>query len=349
MKLKVGLIGYGLAGKFFHAPFLNANLGFNIKTIVSSRKEEIKADYPDAQVTQSVDDLLNDKDIDLIIITSPNHSHFEYAKKAMESGKHVVTEKPVTPTSEEAGALIRIAAKNKVKMTVFQNRRWDGDFLTVKEMLKNQLLGIVDEYESHFDRYAPEFDPDQWRNQNYPGSGMLYDIGPHLIDQAIQLFGMPDAVSAIVENTRKKGDVDDSFIVNLIYPDLKATLVANVLAKESTPRFYIKGSQGNYIKYGIDPQIEQLMQGILPGQDNFGHEPADKYGVFKNNSRDHYYQGKIKTYQGNYMGFYDNLYDAIVNNANLQVDPVEAMHNIFIIEKAFESSKLRQPVSIDLK
>ena len=249
-----GIIGFGLSGKVFHAPFLHTNQGFEIKKIVERHKQESKSTYPYAQVVDDYNELLKDPEIELIVICTPNTSHFSMVKDCLKAGKHVIVEKPFTPTSKEADELIKLADSLGRKIFVYQNRRWDGDFLTIKKILKTGVLGNIQEYEAHFDRFKPEINSLAWREFPIPGAGILYDLGSHLIDQALALFGTPISVKADIQSQREGGEADDYFKLILKYNSLNVILTAGMLVEELGPRFVIHGVLGSYVKYGIDQQ-----------------------------------------------------------------------------------------------
>jgi scyllo-inositol 2-dehydrogenase (NADP+) len=337
--INTAIIGFGLSGKVFHAPFLHVNPGFKLGKVVERHGNSSQALYPDIEVVKDYKDLVDDASLDLVVITSPNIYHFEQAKALLEAGKHVVIEKPVTPTSAEADELIEVADKAGKKIFVFQNRRWDGDFKTVQQVVYNGYLGEILEYEAHFDRFAPGARRSAWRDEPLPAGGVFYDLGPHLIDQVLVLFGMPNAVFGDIRLQREGTNVDDYFEVNLLYNRLKVTLKASVFVKEPGPRFIIHGTKGSFVKYGIDPQEELLREGYMPDSESWGKEDPDYWGVLNAEMRGQQFYGNIETEPGNYMGFYDNVYEVITKGAEQAVLPHEARNVIRIIELAFESNK----------
>jgi len=274
----------------------------------------------------------------LVVIASPNIFHFDQAKDLLQAGKHVVIEKPMTPTSAEAGELINIAGKAGKKIFVYQNRRWDGDFKTVQQVVYNGYLGEILEYEAHFDRFAPGARRSAWRDEPLPAGGVLYDLGAHLVDQALVLFGLPQTVFADIRSQRAESKVDDYFEVNLYYNRLKVKLKASVFVKEPGPRYILHGTKGSFIKYGIDPQEELLKEGLMPGPADWGKEDSDYYGILNAEMHGQQFYGNIETEPGNYMGFYDNVYDVLIRGSAQAVRPEEARNVIRIIELAFESN-----------
>jgi scyllo-inositol 2-dehydrogenase (NADP+) len=337
--LNTAIIGFGLSGKVFHAPFIHTHPGFSLRKVVERNNRLSKEIYPDVEVVQDYKNLLEDASLDLVVIATPNIFHFEQAKRLLEAGKHVVIEKPFTPTSAEAEELIRIAEKTGRKIFVFQNRRWDGDFKTVQQVVYNGYLGEVLEYEAHFDRFAPGPRRSAWRDEPLPAGGVLYDLGAHLIDQALVLFGLPKSVYADIRMQRAESKVDDYFEVNLYYNRLKVILKASVYVKEPGPRFILHGTKGSFVKYGIDPQEDLLKQGLMPETSDWGKDDPDYWGILNAEMHGQQFYGNIETDPGNYMGFYDNVHDVITKGAEQAVRPEEASNVIRIIELAFESNK----------
>jgi scyllo-inositol 2-dehydrogenase (NADP+) len=341
-KLGVGIIGFGVSGKYFHAPFIHCSPELELKAVVSTRREEIHFIYPYVQVWDDPDRLFKDSEIELVIVATPNTSHFELGKRALEHGKHVIIEKPFAPTSGEARELTAIAKEKNLVLSVYHNRRWDGDFLTVKKILKEGLLGRVIEFESSFDRYRPISDSEKWRNMNIPGSGLLFDIGSHLIDQAVCLFGKPCSVRADIRTVEEACLVDDCFEVRLQYEGLDVTLKASNFVPEPGPRFISKGARGSFIKYGLDPQEKMLRQGIMPDTSGWGREDEGMCGILNTEINGSHSRAAVETIAGNYAGYFTNVYGAITNNEAPAVRPEDAVLVIEIIERAFESSRQRR-------
>ncbi len=334
-QINTGIIGFGLSGKVFHAPFLHVHPGFNLKKIVERNSTESKKIYPDVEVVSDYENLFKDKTLDLIAVCTPNTLHFSMVKECLLAGKHVVIEKPFTPTSKEADELIKISEETKRKIFVYHNRRWDGDFLSIKNILNDNLLGDLYEYEAHFDRYTPDLDQN-WRDKNIPGGGILYDLGAHLIDQALNLFGQPDTLNSEIQAQRENSPVDDYFKLELEYPNLKVVLTAGMMVKDLGPRFILKGSKGIFTKFGIDPQEDALKNGLMPNTENWGKEKKKDWGIIDVIIEGEQRNYQIETLPGNYMGFYDNVYDVIINDEEIMVKPEEACNVIKIIELAFK-------------
>ncbi len=338
--IKVGLVGFGMSGQLFHAPFIDVNENFELIKVVERHSDNSPEYYPDVEVVRSIDELLLDKEIQLIVITTPNIYHYEQTKKALLAGKHVVIEKPFTPTVKEAQELIDLSLEQNRQIFVYQNRRWDGDFLTIQKLLQTDLLGNLLEYEAHFDRYTPILNKKPWKEADEPAGGNLYDLGTHLIDQAVCLFGLPKSVWADIRTQREGSKVDDAFEVVLNYPDLKVTLKAGMMVREEGPRYILNGTKGSFVKYGIDPQEEDLDNGFSPDNAGWGEDFPEQYGFLNTEIDGLVFKGNIKTIPGSYQKFYENVFDVLYNNDEIAIKPKEARDVIRIIELAFESDRL---------
>jgi predicted dehydrogenase len=339
----VGLIGYGMAARVFHAPVITSVEGLRLRKVVERRAAESRARYPWVEVVGETDALLGDEAVELVVVATPNESHFELARRALLAGKHVVVEKPFAVTSEEAGRLIGLARERGKVLTAYHNRRWDGDFLTVRKLLADGLLGRLDEYESRFDRFRDEPRPGAWREEPGPGAGLLYDLGPHLIDQALVLFGPPRAVEADVQRQRRFARADDFFELTLHYEGPRVTLGAGMLAREPTPRFRLRGAEGSFVKYGLDPQEEALKAGRTPAEPGWGEEPPERWGTLDTRAGG---ARRVETLAGRYQDFYRNVAEAVRGRAAPPVKPEEARDTVRIIELAFQSSAERRAVPL---
>lgn len=342
--INTAIVGFGLSGKIFHAPFIHFHHGFNLTKVVERHSENAKEIYPDTEIVRDLKDVLQDKTIDLVVIGTPNIYHFEMAKACLEAGKHIVVEKPFMPTSAEADEIIKLAEEKGLHVFVYQNRRWDGDFQTIQKLLDGNLLGDTHYFEAHFDRFSPQRKRAAWRDEILPGSGILYDLGSHLIDQVLSLFGNPLLVKANIQSQRENSKVDDFFELELSYPKMKAVVTAGMLVEKPELRYLINASKGSFVKYGIDPQEADLKNGKLPGEPQWGEEPTENWGIVNFVNNELYFDGKVETEPGNYLGFYENVYDVIVNNAGQMVKPEEARNVIRIIELAFESAKVNSEI-----
>lgn len=339
-----GLIGYGMAGRTFHAPVIQSVPELRLKKVVERRAGEARERYPWVEVVPDAAALLQDEEIDLVVIATPNASHFDLARQSLEANKHVVVEKPFTTTSGQARELIDLARERNRVISVNHNRRWDGDFQTVKKLLEGGLLGRLVEYESHYNRFRNHPRPDAWREREGAGGGILFDLGSHLIDQAQVLFGAPQMITSDVRAQRDFAKVNDSFELILHYDDLKVTLKAGMLVRERSPRFILHGTEGSFVKYGFDPQEEALKRGLMPSESNWGDEPREQWGTLITRVGGLELEGQVKTIAGCYQSFYQNIVDVIRGRAELAVKPDEALRTIRIIELAMESDEQKRTV-----
>jgi scyllo-inositol 2-dehydrogenase (NADP+) len=343
--LSVGLIGYGMAGRTFHAPVIQSVPGLRLKRVVERHGDESRKRYPWVEVVCDARALLEDEEIDLVVIATPNFSHFDLARQSLMANKHVVVEKPFTTTSAQAQELIDLARRQNRIISVNHNRRWDGDFQTVKQLLDNKLLGRLVEFESHYDRFRNYRRPNAWREMEALGSGILFDLGSHLIDQAQVLFGLPEMITSDIRIQRDFAKAVDNFELILDYDALKVTLKAGMLVREQSPRFILHGTEGSFVKYGFDPQEEALKRGLAPSEADWGKEPKESWGTLITQLGGLSFEGKIETIAGCYQAFYQNIVDAIGGRRELAVKPEEARNTIRIIELAIESSEQRRTVT----
>jgi scyllo-inositol 2-dehydrogenase (NADP+) len=336
--LNVGLVGFGLSGRYFHAPFLTTNPVFKLKKVVERSKNEAQKFDATIENARSLDELLSDSTIDLVFICTPNESHFPYAMDALENGKHVVIEKPFAGTEAEARQLVALAESKGLILTAYQNRRWDSDFLTIKKLIAEGKLGDVVEYECRYDRFRPVVPTESWKEKKVPVGGNVYNLGPHLIDQALVLFGEPKTVTAEIRTVRPNSEVDDYFDIRLGYDDKLVIVKSSLMVYENFLRYNLHGTKGSFIKGGLDPQEETLRKDILPTQKPWGVEPEDRWGkLFRDD-----FTGIIPSEAGDYAPFYQNVYDAIVNGAELAVKPSEILRTTRVIDLAFASSEAKQ-------
>lgn len=339
--VRVGLIGFGLAGQAFHAPVIRGVQGMELACILERHGSNASSKYPDVRVARTLDEMLSDKTIGLCVVATPNDSHFSYTKACLEAGRDVVVDKPFTPTMADAEQLVRLAAERGRLVTVYQDRRWDGAFLTVKKLVSSGALGTVAEYESRFDRFRLETKPSAWREQaEFPAAGVLWDLGPHLIDGALVLFGEPETIFASAICQREASKVDDAFDVIMQYARTRATLRARIIAYAPGHHLLIHGTQGSFIKYGMDPQEEILRGPNCPdGLDwgaNWGLETKEHWGTL---SRVNETPRRVETERGDYRGFYANVRDAIEKRSPLEVTPEQALRTMRALLLAHKSSR----------
>lgn len=317
--------------------------GLELACVVERSGQLARQKYSQARVVRTVEDLLADETIRLCVIATPNDSHFKIARQCLNAGRAVLVDKPFTVTTEEARLLTDLAKKRGLLLTVYQSRRLDGDFKTVQKILADGSLGRIVMFESHFDRFRPTL-KNAWREKQGPGAGMLYDLGPHLIDQAMQLFGRPEAITADIRCERDCGLVDDAFDLRLDYPRMRAVLRSTMIARSHETRFVIKGTAGSFLKTALDPQEEPLRRGVAPGGPGWGEDPEAHWGTLYLASDATPGGRRIRTEPGDYREFYANVRDAMLGKAELAVTPEQGLDVIRAIELAFESSRERRTV-----
>lgn len=345
--IRVGLAGFGMSGKIFHAPFIHADPRFVLSRVYERASERAREEYPETEVVHSFEELLTDG-VDLVVVTTPNPLHVPMARQALEAGKHVVVEKPAAASSREAEELRRLAESRHVLFTVYQNRRLDGDFLTVQKLIREGRLGEVVDYECHFDRFIQGYRSKQWKREGGRGVDLLYDIGIHIIDQAVTLFGLPEEVYGDLRQQRRESAGVDKFEVTLYYPDKRAILSAGELVAMPGPHFMVNGRKASFLKYGRDVQEERLVRGLRPaGDPGWGQDSPEFYGKLYTAAEDGVIEETVPTETGNYGGYYDNLYQAIRKGAPPMVRPEEAAAVLRVLEAAQESSREKRRVRLE--
>jgi scyllo-inositol 2-dehydrogenase (NADP+) len=334
----VGLLGWGNAGRFFHAPLIQVVPGLELVAVVTSRPQ-VKASLPDVLVLDSVEVLVADPRVDLVVVATPHRLHMAHAQAALLAGKHVVVEKPLVESAAEAQTLMQLARDVDRMVIAFQNRRWDGDFLTVKQVIGSGVLGDVYYFESHWSLYRPRL-RGVWRENPGDLGGVLYDLGPHLIDQAMQLFGAPQSVYAQIETHRAGGQVDDLFRIHLRFPSgLSAVLVTDMMAPIPGPRFHVRGHLGTFEKHGLDPQEALLRAGHPPQGDTWGVDEPSNWGrLWTTDYAGLTVDGRVTTVPGDYRRFYQTVYQALVNNGPSPIDPVDVIVQLNVVEAAIRSA-----------
>jgi predicted dehydrogenase len=337
--INTALCSFGMSGWVFHAPFLNINPGFNLYAVWERTKNLAVKKYPSIKTYRTLEDMLADNYVELVIVNTPNNTHYEYAKKALNAGKHVVVEKPFTVTVKEGNELIELAKKQNRKLSAYQNRRYDSDYRTIKKVIQQNLLGDLVEVEMHFDRFKEVVSPKVHKEMPGPGTGSLYDLGSHLIDQALQLFGMPEKVFADIQCVRPVSQVDDYFELLLYYKKLRVRLKSSYTVREGLPGYIFHGLKGSFIKPKTDVQEDLLQAGNIPGSSDWGTEPESQKGLLHTENNGEIVRKYIQSEQGNYNEFYDGIYEAIRNDKPLPVDPEESVNVIKIIEAAYKSNK----------
>ncbi|MGC1243634.1 MAG: Gfo/Idh/MocA family oxidoreductase [Chryseosolibacter sp.] len=343
-KIKTALLSYGMSGEVFHGPLLEAHQGFEIVSIWQRNPAKpVRHPY---RVVGDYREILNDTAVELVIVNTPNESHFAYATDALNAGKHVIVEKPFTVTVREAEQLIALAKTKNRLLTVFQNRRWDADFLTVRSVLEKKLLGKLVECEIHYDRFRNYIEANTWKEEAKPGTGILYNLGSHLLDQAHVLFGMPQYVDARMGIQRPGGSVDDFFDIRMEYEGFFVILKSSYLVREQGPRFILHGTEGSFLKSGIDPQEQDLKDKKKPGTKGWGSEPENTWGKLNTTVDGKHVEGSYETIPGNYLAFYENVYNALEGGQELMVKPEQARDVIRLIETCQQSNRSKCAVKI---
>jgi scyllo-inositol 2-dehydrogenase (NADP+) len=359
-EIGVAVIGFGLAGQVFHAPFVSAVPGLKLEAIVQRKGDEAGKAYPSTRILRSVEEALGDAAVQLVVVGTPNETHFALAKQALLAGKHVVIDKPFAPTSAEAKELKELAEKQGVVLAPFHNRRWDGDFLTVRKLLAEDAVGRLVMYESHMDRFRPLPRENTWKEGANSANGLLMDLGPHLVDQALSLFGAPVGITASVRKDRDKTDIEDAFDITLEYPGysgehgLRAHCRSTMLAADAAPRFLLHGTKGSFKKSGLDPQEAALVGGAkVPrvGEGEWLADPESEWGTLTvapvPADPATLTRTKVKTELGDYRGYYANVRDAINGVAKLAVTPEDGYRTVKLLEMARESSSAGKTLKVE--
>ncbi len=342
--INTALCSFGSSGLVFHAPFINAHPGFSLYAVWERSKKTAAEIYPEVRSFNTLESMLAEEAIELVIVNTPNYTHFEFAKKALLAGKHVLVEKSFTVTVTEAEELIRIAIKMNRQLSVFHNRRYDSDFKTVKRIVDKGILGEISKAEFHFDRYKPELSPKLHKESLTPGSGLLHDLGPHLIDQALFLFGLPESLTGSLKKLRQRSEVNDYFDISLFYPSLTVCLKASLLVKEILPAYILQGTKGIFTKVRADLQEDHLKKGQKPGSADWGIEPLSADGKLIINENGKRTSTNIQSLHGNYMEFYDGLYESIVNGKSLPVSALDGLNVIRVIEATLQSDLIKKVI-----
>ena len=340
--IETGLVGFGLAGRAFHAPVIRAVPGLHLAAIVQRIGNEAAEKYPDVRIVRSLDELLAIREIQLVVIATPNDTHFPFALQCLAAGRDVVVDKPFTTTVEEAKSLVEFAKKAGRQITVYQNRRYDGDFQAIRKVVADGTLGRIVRFETHYDRYRPQLKPGAWRETSRPGSGILFDIAPHLIDHALVLFGLPEAVTADVRTEREGAVADDAFDIMFHYPGaLRAALRSSILAAAQRPRFVLLGTQGSFVKLTVDPQENNLRHGNIPASGPWGAEPEENWGLLTAPEGDKFTQRRIPSANCDFRDYYANVRDTLLGKAAPAITTEWAVNVMRLLEMARESSERR--------
>lgn len=344
--IKTGICSYGMSGKLFHAPFIEAHPGYELSAIVERNNTGSRERYPTSKLYRSVEELCADKELQLIVVNTPTHLHFEQAKLVLQAGKNMVVEKPFAVTVKEAEELTALASTNNLFISVYQNRRYDGDYHAVKNVIEKGLLGEIREVEIRYDRYRPHYGGKPHKEGEMRGAGIIYDLSPHLVDQAIQLFGFPEAVFADLIKMRDDVGVPDYFELLFYYDRLRVRLKASCIARESTYAYTLHGMKGSFLQQRSDMQENELLAGTKPSLESWCPAPSSPDGLLHTEINGEIIRKETTSNPGNYMGYYDDVYKALTGQGPNPVPPADGIRNMRIIEAALESMKEGKVVSL---
>jgi scyllo-inositol 2-dehydrogenase (NADP+) len=364
--IRTAVFGYGLAGRVFHCPFISAVPGLELAAIVQRTGDAAAIDYPATRILRTIDEALTDVNIDLVVVGTPNDTHFDLAKRALLAGKHVVVDKPITATSAEARELINLARQQGKVLAPFHNRRFDGDFLTLRKLIEEKTLGRITQISSHFDRFRPFQRANTWKESAGPANSLLFDLGPHLLDQALALFGTPTHITASIRSERDTTAIQDAFDIVLDYIQLSSTdntakplrysCHSTMIAADPAPRFRIHGTLGSFTKYGLDPQEPTLIAGTRPPQLGSSApwlmEPESSWGTLavagSATEASPIHKRVLQTYPGDYRLFYASVRNAILGNAPLAIPAEDGFRAIKLLELALQSSAEQRTLPVNL-
>lgn len=345
--IRVGLVGFGMGGRVFHAPLISSVAGLELAAVVERSTNQAAERYPASTAYRSLDELLADSSIDLVVVTTPSGTHFEAARQVLEAGKNLVVDKPMAVNAAQIAELIALASARHALLAPFHNRRWDSDFLTILKLLYEGSLGRLVYLESVFDRWSPGSTRRPWKDDPAQGGGILLDLGTHLADQALVLFGKPEAVSAEIARERDGEGSEDSFTLCLRYPGLSVTLASNCLSTLPRPRFHLRGTKGNFRKYGLDPQEAALGKVTRITDASWGKEPPANWGTLSVDVDDDMVTCPVEPIPGDYRLYYAGIRDALLGKTLPPVTAIEAWRVARLLEWARESSEQRREISCD--
>ncbi|MEH6304575.1 Gfo/Idh/MocA family oxidoreductase [Olivibacter sp. CPCC 100613] len=337
--IKTALLSYGMSGSVFHAPFIDLHPGFLLTGSWERSKKLIQKDYPDVTSYPSLESILNDESVELVIVNTPTGTHYDFTKKVLEAGKHAVVEKAFTITAAEATALEALAKERGLKLAVFQNRRWDSDFKTVKKIVKSGVLGEIVEVTFSYEAYLPKLNTKAHLEEPSPAAGLIRDRGPHMIDQALSLFGYPKAIFADLAIMRTNSQVNDYFELILYYADKRVRLKGGFLAREMAPSYIVHGKNGSFLKSRADRQEDRLLAGEKPDTTSWCEEPESEWGILHAERDGKDFKERVPSEKGNYLDFFEGVYQAIVNQEAEPVTAAEGVQTMKLIEAAIESAQ----------
>ena len=327
-----------MSGKLFHAPFIANHPGYNLAGIVERHKNESRERYPHSKLYRSIDELFADESIQLVVVNTPTHLHFDNAKAALMAGKNLVVEKPFTVTVKQAEEITDLARAKNLFISIYQNRRYDGDYHAIKDVVQKNLLGEIREVEIRYDRYRPSAAGKAHKEGDLPGAGIIYDLSPHLVDQALQLFGRPAAIMADVWRMRDDVKANDYFEMLWYYPKMRVRLKATCIAREPLPSYILHGMKGSFIQQRSDLQETQLNAGAIPSLKSWCSPPSKPDGLLHTEINGEVVRKELTSTPGNYMNYYDDVYRALIGQAPNPVPPEDGIRTIEIIESALQSA-----------
>ncbi|MEJ7586342.1 MAG: Gfo/Idh/MocA family oxidoreductase [Ferruginibacter sp.] len=344
--IKTALLSFGMSGKLFHAPFIQAHPGFQLAGAWERSKQLIGDAYPGVTSYPSLEALLADESTGLVVVNTPTGTHYEYARQALLAGKDIIVEKAFTTTVAEAVELKQLAVKVNKNISVSQNRRWDSDFKTVKKIISEGWLGELNEAEIHFERFKTQLSPKPHKEIKSAGAGLLKDLGPHIIDSALCLFGFPGAIFADIRTIRPGSVVDDWFDIVLYYDNLRVRLKGGLLVRESSPGFIVHGTKGSFLKNRTDVQETDLLAGKIPNLTDWGTEPESEQGLLHTEKDGNIIREKVLSLQGNYYDYYDGVYKALTEDKPMPVTADDGINVMRIIESAIQSSNEKRVIAL---
>jgi predicted dehydrogenase len=334
-----------MAARVFHAPLISSVEGLRLAAVVERHSDQASARYPEIRTFRSLEEMLADSSLDLIVVTTPSGTHFDVARRAIDAGKNVIVDKPMAARSQEIAELIALAAERRVMLVPFHNRRWDGDFLTVQKLIREDAVGRLVYMESRMDRWNPGATRTPWKNDPVLGGGVLLDLGTHLVDQALVLFGKPLGVSAEIDREREGEGANDSFTIRLRFQGVRVSVGANMLSSPVGPRFLLRGTMGNFRKMGVDPQEAALNKITHIGSPAWGKDPETQWGMLAAVADGAVITQPVETIPGDYRRFYEGVRDAVTAGGAAPARAVEAWRVARILEWAEESAEERREVA----
>jgi predicted dehydrogenase len=345
--IRVGLVGFGMAGRVFHGPLISSVEGLELAAVVERNSDNAAKRYPGIKTYRTLEAMMDDSSLGLFVVATPSGTHFQVARQLLDAGKNTVVDKPVSTSSSEIAELIRLAGARKVALIPFHNRRWDGDFQTIQKLLNEGVLGRLVYIESRFDRWRPKAPTDRLWKEDPMAGGVLLDLGTHIADQALALFGKPEAVCADILCEREWARANDAFTIRLRYPRMRVVLGANSLSSPPAPRYLLRGSKGNFWKWGVDPQEAALNQVTRITDAAWGQEISANWGTLNVDVDGGLVTRPVASIPGDYRVYYAGVRDALLGKAPAPVDIVAAWRVARLLEWAVESSETRREIECD--